>query len=286
MRLNCQFQVSVIIPTFNRAQKVERALRSVLGQTFKPHEIIVVDDGSTDETAELINQRYKDTVRYIYQSNNGVSQARNRGIRNARGNWVAFLDSDDEWLPGKLQMQVSLLQENPGFSFCHTDEIWIRCGKRVNPMHKHKKQGGWIYENCLPLCVISPSSVLIKKEIFTILGGFNESLPACEDYDYWLRYCSRFPVLFLEKQLLVKYGGHSDQLSRKYWGLDQFRLKALLNILSSDALTPEQCSLTKEIFLQKCGILKQGATKRGNDSMRDFCNRMLEKFEEKTQCAL
>ena len=286
MRSNYQFLVSVIIPTFNRAHKVERALQSVLAQTFTPYEIIVVDDGSMDETADLINRHYAESVHYFFQPNKGVSHARNRGIQEASGNWIAFLDSDDEWLPDKLQIQVSTLQKNPDILFCHTDEIWIRNGKRVNPMRKHRKQGGWIYEKCLPLCVISPSSVLIKKEIFTNLGGFDESLPACEDYDYWLRYCSRYPVLFLEKQLLIKYGGHSDQLSRKYWGLDQFRLKALLNILSTDVLSSEQRALTKKIFLGKCSILKQGAIKRGNTSMRDFCDHMYKKLEEDIECTV
>jgi len=275
-----QFQISVIIPTFNRAQEVDRALQSVFKQSFKPHEIIVVDDGSTDETAKLIKQCYTGSVRYVYQSNSGVSRARNRGVSCAQGNWIAFLDSDDEWLPEKLLRQISSLSENPSISFCHTDEIWIRHGKRINPMHKHRKQGGWIYEKCLPLCVISPSSVLIKKDIFETLGGFDESLPACEDYDYWLRYCCRYPVLFVEEPLLIKHGGHSDQLSKKYWGLDRFRVKSMLKLLMSDVLSPNQRFLTENAFIEKCRILENGALKHGNKNMSEYCIRMREQLKE------
>lgn len=280
MSIFSQFQISVIIPTFNRAQEVDRALQSVFKQSFKPHEIIVVDDGSTDETAKLIKQCYTGSVRYVYQSNSGVSRARNRGVSCAQGNWIAFLDSDDEWLPEKLLRQISSLSENPSISFCHTDEIWIRHGKRINPMHKHRKQGGWIYEKCLPLCVISPSSVLIKKDIFETLGGFDESLPACEDYDYWLRYCCRYPVLFVEEPLLIKHGGHSDQLSKKYWGLDRFRVKSMLKLLMSDVLSPNQRFLTENAFIEKCRILENGALKHGNKNMSEYCIRMREQLKE------
>jgi glycosyltransferase involved in cell wall biosynthesis len=255
--------VSVIIPSHDRAQVLCRALDSVLTQTVPAAEIIVVDDGSTDNTAALVAQRYPQ-VSYLYQPNQGVSKARNSGVEESRGEWLAFLDSDDEWLPEKLEKQMAALQQQPHYRLCHTDEIWIRNGKRVNPMDKHAKSGGFIFENCLPLCAISPSSVLIKRDLFEQTGGFDEQLPACEDYDLWLRICAANPVLFLEQQLLRKYGGHADQLSRKHWGMDRFRVQALEKILQSGVLDARQASAVTDTLRNKCQILAAGARKRGN----------------------
>jgi len=283
-----QFRVSVVIPTFNRASSIERALQSVLSQTRPAQEIIVVDDGSTDHTAAMIRANYSDKVVYHYQSNHGVSHARNVGVRMASGNWIAFLDSDDEWLPDKLQAQISLLQQHADYQFCHTDEIWIRNGIRVNPMNKHGKSGGYIFEKCLPLCVISPSSVLMHKSIFNTLGWFDETLPACEDYDYWLRYCSRYPVLYLDSRQLVKYGGHQDQLSRKYWGMDQFRLRAMLKLLETQSLTltHKQRSAVIKMIIARCDILEKGARKYTNENILTFCRDARIRLDELPGCSL
>ena len=160
--------VSVVIPTFNREARLSAAIRSVLNQSLTPSEIIVVDDGSTDATENIIKSFSE--VRYIHQENQGVSQARNHGIRLAEHEWIAFLDSDDEWLPRKLERQWRALDSQPQYRFCHTDEIWIRRGKRVNPKKIHQKYGGWIYHRCLPLCIISPSSVMVNYQIFDNVG--------------------------------------------------------------------------------------------------------------------
>ena len=222
---NTNNSISVIIPVYNRCRLIDRAIKSVLGQTIPPDEIIVIDDGSTDGTDEVIKNSYPDVI-LLKQENRGVSCARNNGIKNAKGTWVALLDSDDEWLPVKLEKQLLALQENSSNKICHTDEIWIRNGVHVNPMKKHRKYGGNIYKYCLPLCVISPSSIIIHKEIFKDIGLFDENIPVCEDYDLWLRICSRYPVLYLQDKLIKKYGGHDDQLSRQYWGMDRFRIRA------------------------------------------------------------
>ena len=221
--------ISVIIPTYNRAHLLPRALDSILSQSCLPNEIIVVDDGSTDDTSVLVTSVYPEIV-FIQQSNTGVSCARNVGIKRASGDWIAFLDSDDEWFPEKLEVQMNALYKNPELKICHTNEIWIRNGTRVNPKKKHEKFGGWIFQKCLPLCCISPSSVIIHKSIFDEAGLFDDSLLVCEDYDLWLRITARNPVLYIEKPLLRKYGGHNDQLSRKYWGMDRFRIKSLEKI--------------------------------------------------------
>ena len=272
-----QPDISVIIPAFNRAHTLPKALDSVLSQTLKPREIIVVDDGSTDETNAVL-ANYPGLC-IISQDNRGVSAARNVGIEKAGGDWIAFLDSDDEWLSDKLEKQWDAIC-NDDKLICHTDEIWIRNGKRVNPMKKHQKFGGWIYERCLPLCVISPSSVMIHRSVFEDVGVFDESLEVCEDYDLWLRICAKYSILFIDEPLIVKYGGHKDQLSRKHWGMDRFRVKALEKMMSFGALNDEDEKATVNMILQKCGIIINGMKKRGNNDEAEKWQSKIEKYEK------
>ena len=254
--------ITVIITSYNRGEIIGRAVDSVLGQTRSADEIILVDDGSSDNTDQLIKEKYPD-IKYIWQENRGIGHARNTGISQARGIWIAFLDSDDEWLPSKLKDQLKTLQHQPDYKICHTNEIWIRNGKRVNPMKKHEKSGGLIFKNCLPLCIISPSSVIIHRSVFEEHGLFDESLPVCEDYDLWLRFCAFSPILYLEKPQIIKYGGHSDQLSNKYWGMDRFRIIALEKIIKNPKLSPEDKDAATHILIEKIEIYIQGAAKRG-----------------------
>ena len=254
--------VAVIIPAFNRAVTLPRALDSVLMQTRPADEIIVIDDGSTDNTEEVLAD-YPD-VTVIRQANSGVSAARNRGIKAAGAEWIALLDSDDSWHPQKLEMQLERLEQNPGHRLCHTEEIWVRNGVRVNQMKKHQKGGGMIFHRCLEMCVISPSSALLHRTIFDEYGLFDETLPACEDYDLWLRFCSQEQVLYIDTPLITKYGGHEDQLSRQYWGMDRFRISALGKLLDSGKLNEQQCREVRETILKKAGILVTGGKKRGN----------------------
>ena len=253
--------VSVIITTYNRKNIIGRAVDSVLGQTRPADEIILVDDGSSDHTNQLIKEKYPD-IKYIWQDNRGIGHARNTGISQARGIWIAFLDSDDEWLPSKLIDQLKALQHQPDYKLCHTNEIWVRNGKRVNPMKKHEKSGGLIFKNCLPLCIISPSSVIIHRSVFEEYGLFDESLPVCEDYDLWLRFCAFLPILYVEKPQIIKYGGHSDQLSHKYWGMDRFRIIALEKLIENPALSSENKLAAIQTLLEKIDIYIQGAIKR------------------------
>lgn len=253
--------VSVVVPTYNRASLLRRALRSILEQTRFPDEIVVVDDGSTDNTASVVEDEFSE-VRLLSQENRGVSAARNLGIMTTSGDWVAFLDSDDEWVPEKLERQLAALGSRSEFQVCHTDEIWIRNGRRVNPRRKHAKYGGRIFRYCLPLCAMSPSSVMIHRSVFKRVGLFDEDLPACEDYDLWLRICCRYPVLYLDELLVVKYGGHPDQLSRNVWGLDRFRIQALEKILGTAELSEEERIAAIEILIEKIEIFIAGAQKR------------------------
>ena len=270
-------KISVIIPTFNRKYVLHRAIESVANQTRPPIEIIVVDDGSTDGTKDWLANSFP-SVKYIYQDNKGVSSARNGGIEVSKGSWVSFLDSDDEWMPTKLEEQESYILENPEIKFCHTNEIWIRNGVRVNQMKKHQKYGGDIFEKCLDICRISPSSVLIKKDVFDEIGLFDESLRVCEDYDMWLRYTSRFPVLFLDRQLIIKYGGHSDQLSRVNSGIERYRIKSLENLLNSHILSEVQSRHARDQLVIKLKIYAKGLEKRNRSDELDIVNEKIKNW--------
>jgi len=272
-------EISVVIPTYNRVEILSRAIQSVLNQTSQPMEILVIDDGSTDETVSKIAMEFP-KVQILSQENRGVSAARNLGIRHAKSEWIAFLDSDDEWLPNKIEMQKQEMHYHKNIKICHTDEIWIRNGVRVNPMKKHQKFGGEIYSKCLPLCVISPSSVLIHKSIFDNVGLFDESFLACEDYELWLRICARYPVLFVEIPLLRKYGGHIDQLSKKYSSMDSFRIRAMEKILADNVLNEKQRYATIQMLREKTIIYRNGAEKRRKKSEVERMNKILQKYKE------
>jgi len=254
-------KISVIIPTFNRIDLLKRAIDSVLNQSIKPYDIIVVDDGSIDGTSDMIQQKYK-SIKLIQQKNSGVSAARNNGIKNAQGDWIALLDSDDEWKKNKLEEQVNKLTDNPKYDFCHTNEIWIRNGIRVNQKKRHKKYGGFIFDKCLDICRISPSSVLFNKNIFNHVGWFNDKLPICEDYDLWLRITAEFEILFIDKPLIVKYGGHSDQLSHSVEAIESFRIKALESLLENSDLSKINRVHAVEMIIKKLNIYLNGLVKR------------------------
>ena len=254
-------KISVIIPTFNRKKTLGRAIQSVSNQSLSPFEILIIDDGSNDGTKEWVKESFQD-IKYIYQNNQGVSSARNKGIKYAYGDWVAFLDSDDEWLPNKLYEQVKAIGSNPEIKFFHTNEIWIRNGVRVNQMKKHKKYGGYIFDKCLDICRVSPSSVLIKKEIFDDIGTFDESLRVCEDYDLWLRITSKYRVVFLDIPLIYKYGGHAGQLSKVNDGIESYRIQSLEKIIKSGVLNNEQKLIAVNTLVNKMKIYAKGLEKR------------------------
>ena len=267
--------VSAVIPTFNRGHCLLRAINSIIAQTTPVDEIIVVDDGSDDKTydilvkSELLDMRGQlPNIRYLYQENKGVSAARNLGIKEAENEYIALLDSDDAWAETKIERQaLNLEKKNFSCRITHTEEIWLKDGQRINLKKKHKKSGGFIFEKCLPLCCISPSSVLLHRTLFNDYGFFDEKLPACEDYDMWLRLCAFEEVLFVEEALTMKYGGHADQLSRAFWGMDRFRVQALEKLINSDKLSKTQRSQALEMLVKKIEILLLGAKKREKKEM-------------------
>jgi glycosyltransferase involved in cell wall biosynthesis len=271
-------QVSVIIPTYNRVQTLSRAIDSVLNQKRPVDEIIIVDDGSTDDTANQISRNYPN-VKLIRQSNLGVSAARNAGIKQAGFEWIALLDSDDTWMPEKISAIQQAQQAQPDILLFHSEEIWIRNGVRVNPMNKHRKSGGWIFEHCLPLCVISPSAAVVHQSLLQSVSYFDETLPACEDYDLWLKICHQFPVAFLDRPLITKYGGHDDQLSGQFWGMDRFRIRSLERLLEQQQLTRQQYFAAESMLIQKLNILLNGAKKHNNQEVIDEFSPMLDRIK-------
>jgi glycosyltransferase involved in cell wall biosynthesis len=267
-------QVSVIIPTYNRAGCLREAVDSVLSQEFRGFELIVVDDGSTDETPQLLRE-YGDSLRVLRQENRGVSAARNAGIASGRGGLIAFLDSDDIWLPGKLACQVDFFRQNPELLICQTEELWVKNGRRVNPGQRHRKRGGMIFEPSLALCLVSPSAVMLRRELFDRVGFFAEHLPACEDYDMWLRVSCRFPVGLIETPLIVKRGGHADQLSRTR-GLDRYRIESIAKLMADGCLSAAQRIAAAAVLKQKCRVYADGCRKRGRHAEADRYETLLQ----------
>ena len=275
-----KYKISVVIPTLNRINTLERALDSVINQTYKPAEIIVVDNGSSDGTLKFLREQYP-KITTLTENKVGVSSARNKGIKKSINQWIALLDSDDAWHPRKLEVQTSMLDSAlKEYSLIHTDEVWFRNNKHINQMKKHKKQGGYIFERCLSLCCISPSSVLFKKNILDKVGLFDESLPVCEDYDMWLKICSSEEVLFAQDKLTYKYGGHKDQLSKSYWGMDRFRIKSIENIIKNFDLTNKQKKQAKKELIKKLKIIINGAFKRNNLSIVNEFSTKLEYWDK------
>jgi glycosyltransferase involved in cell wall biosynthesis len=271
---------SVIIPVYNRYIMLKKAVDSVLSQRYKDFELIIVDDGSTDNTS-CIESDYGDSIIYIRQSNKGVSAARNTGIKRANSPFIAFLDSDDLWLPNKLLEQHRYIKENPLIQIHQTDEIWIRNGVRVNSLKKHRKIDGDIFTTSLELCLVSPSSVVLKRELFGRYGLFDEDLPVCEDYDMWLRITCFEKAGLIRKKLIKKFGGHGSQLSRSYWGMDRFRIYAIIKLLKAGLkdINPEYYNKARGTGIRKCKIMLKGALKRGREEFAENIREIMESLE-------
>ena len=252
--------ISVVIPSYNRKEFLKRSIDSAINQTKKPFEIIVVDDGSTDGTETMIKSDY-DFVKFIKQKNKGVSAARNIGIEVSIGEWICFLDSDDEWKKDKLEKQINAMKSNPGYKFFHSNEIWIKNGIRINQKKKHKKYGGDIFDKCLDMCRISPSSVMINKTVFDEVGNFNEDLVVCEDYELWLRICDKYRVFFIDEPLIIKYGGHQGQLSYSVESIENHRIKALEHLILGN-LNRKNKRHAIQMLLSKLNIYLKGLVKR------------------------
>ena len=261
---------SVIIPAYNREIFLKKSVDSVLAQTFMDFELIIIDDGSTDNTPEVISS-YKDKrLIHIQQQNSGVSNARNKGLTNAKGSFIAFLDSDDWWTENKLERTREFIEQFPDIMIFHTEEIWYRNNKLLEQLKKHKKPSGFVYKHALPLCCISISTAVIGQDVFKDIGTFDETLEACEDYDFWLRAVNKYKVKLIPEYLTSKDGGRPDQLSSSVWGLDRFRIKALEKMLLSNKLNDENYAATLEELQKKCKIFTKGAIKHGKNEEAEY----------------
>lgn len=256
--------VSVVIPTFNRRDLVVEAVASVLSQRGADLETIVIDDGSTDGTEEALAP-LADRLCYLRRPQSGVAAARNAGVRASRGEWVAFLDSDDLWRPGKLAAQMRYHEENPDCRVSQTGAVWIRNGVRVNPCAHHGPPSGDILLASLERCLVSASAVILRRDLFDQAGGFDEGLTVCEDYDLWLRVAARESVGLIADPLVIRRGGHADQLSRAHWGMDRFRVAALVRLIACAGLAPVRRRAAVEVLRRKCAILAKGARSRGRE---------------------
>lgn len=254
--------ISVIIPVFNRPVQIKRAIDSVLCQSYKNIECLVTNDGSTDSTMDVL-KGYGDKISIITTGNCGVSAARNEGVKNASGKYIAFLDSDDEWKPKKLEKQIThLLKGN--YRISQTEEIWIRNGTFLNKTKKHIKPVDDIFIPSLDICMVSPSAVMMEKALFKAYSGFDEALAVCEDYDLWLRMSMNEKFGLLDEPLTIKYGGHKDQLSATV-ALDRYRIISLSKILTiTENLSEFHKTAMQNMLKRKIEIYSNGARKRGN----------------------
>lgn len=257
--------VDIIIPFYNRKHLLKKAIQSVQEQTFKNWVLWLVDDGSQEDMGDLKKEFQSEKIKFLsLQTNQGVSAARNKGIKAGQNPWIAFLDSDDKWLPKKLETQINFAQQHPQYPLIHCNEIWIKNGQPLNQKKKHKKQGGRVFIPSTLLCCISPSATLVKRSLLNKVGLFREDFPVCEDYDLWLRITSSHSVGFVEPALLIKYGGHSDQLSQAYPAMDYWRVQALKTHINNPNLSTQEQEHLKKVLLKKCNILLKGYEKHKN----------------------
>ncbi|MCW5212038.1 glycosyltransferase family 2 protein [Desulfobulbus sp. TB] len=275
--------ISVVIPTYNRAGFLEKAIASVQKQTLACGEIIVVDDGSTDATPEIVQQISLNSqnsqiskmnqipIRYLYQDNKGASAARNVGITAAEYDILCFLDSDDRWVSHKLEMQFKAMRRQPQYLISHTKEIWYRQGMQVNQKKKHAPPHGEIFQRALRMCVVGMSTVMMQREIFHRYGLFNENMLCCEDYDLWLRVSREEEFLLVDEALTLKDGGRPDQLSALYrLGMDRWRIYSLCLLLEKTSLEAEQYDQVVAELERKCRIYGKGCIKHGRPEEGEY----------------
>ncbi len=253
--------VSVVIPTYNRAKLLLEALESVFHQTYDRFEVIVVDDGSTDGTSSVVSGPNLVYLSVVHTGLPGL--LRNIGIRRSQGAYIAFLDSDDLWEPTKLARQVALLKEYPETLVCHSAESWIRNEHAVSQASQKHRRKGYLYEDSLRKCIISPSTVMLDRRVFSQIGLFREDIEIAEDYELWLRVTAKYLVGYIDEPLATKRGGHSDQLSQKYGQIEIFRIHALTALIEGSGLNDEQQIGARSELARKCRIYAAGCLKRG-----------------------
>ncbi|WP_457746480.1 glycosyltransferase family 2 protein [Sulfurimonas sp.] len=256
--------ITVVIPTYNRYNLLKRALDSVFSQTHQPQEVIVIDDGSNDDTYK-IKEDFPQII-YIFQKNKGVSATRNRAILEAKYEWIAFLDDDDEWHESKLEKQMYFHQKHPNILMSYTAEKWVRNDIVVKIPKKYKKIGQDAFVENLSYCNIAPSSVIVHKSILNATGLFDEELEVCEDYDLWLRIASKYTIGLLNEKLIVKYAGHENQLGFSK-NMDSIRIEILQRLMNINIDPIRKKYIYKELEEKKFSKLK---VKKAHNSKNEF----------------
>jgi glycosyltransferase involved in cell wall biosynthesis len=279
--------VSVIIPTYNRASFLKRAIESVDKQSLSCAEIIIIDDGSTDNTRELIptiKEKVRTPIVTLQTENRGVAAARNLGIANARYNIISFLDSDDHWKRKKIEKQYNTFTSQSRYQICHTREKWLRRGVHLNQKRKHIPRHGDIFSHCLELCAVGMSTVMIEKKLIEEVGGFDETMRCCEDYDLWLRVGTTHEFLLIDEPLIVKEGGREDQLSSIYrLGMDERRIYSIKKLLDSGTLSVSQNTLAMLEFEKKINIFANGSLKHGKTEIGNRYLELLSVYQSKKE---
>ncbi len=304
--------VSVVIPVYDRPELLAEAVASVLAQTIVPLEIVVVDDGSSvpvdattlAEAARDLMERGWTVQGLIGRSSaaphaDGFAaagrasadepqpelivvrlphsgfpgKARNAGVEAARGGLIAFLDSDDLWMPARLERQLACLKAKAGTRLVHTRELWLREGREVSQSGQVHARLGDVFADSLRKCVIGPSTVLIEKSLLAELGGFREDIEVAEDYELWIRLAAREMVGYVDEKLVVKRAGGWDQLSEKYGMIEGFRIAALEAIVASSALPPSRMEAARAELSRKYRVFAAGARKRGRNAEADDLER-------------
>ena len=261
--------ISIIIPVYNRSNLLREAVKSVIYQNFRDFELIIADDCSEEnikKTLETITQIESISLKYLkLQRHSGMPGfVRNSGCKIAEGSYIAFLDSDDLWLPDKLEKQVALITKN--ISICHTREIWQRGDKVVSQSSQRHKREGDIFEDSLIKCIIGPSTVIMERGLFEKHGGFREDIEIAEDYELWLRITESTQVAYIDEPLVIKRAGDWEQLSEKYGQIEIFRIKALKELVEKSFFKSDKMNLAKKVLSEKCRIYASGCRKRGKDS--------------------
>jgi len=200
--------ISVVIPTYNRANTIERAVNSVLNQTYKPLEIIIVDDGSTDNTRKVIESIKHPLVKYLYKENGGAASARNYGVQNACGNWVAFQDSDDLWREEKLKKQVEYFERHLEYEliYCPYEMHYSSGLVKTIPNTKNRQVlEGKVLQYLIIVNTIGAPTMLINKNAFQDIGGFDEKLRVVEDWNFAVRFAEKHSVGYVDEILVDAY---------------------------------------------------------------------------------
>jgi glycosyltransferase involved in cell wall biosynthesis len=301
---------TVVVPTCNRREMVAQALQSVLAQTYRNFELVVVDDGSTDGTpmhlmrllgaepraVEILSRMNPAAlnpffhqfvhdgipIQYQYHPNRGLGAARNRGIRHARGTYVAFLEAEDLWEPTHLQAQIAFLDGDGWARIARVGGRQAKDGTRARRSRRAEEASGWIFSQALEACPAGLSCAVVHRGCFAECGTFDENMPACDDYDLWLRLAARFPIHYVAGPE-VTHRSPRPELASHSWTWDRFRVYALEKAFQSGQLNPEQRFLVSQEIVRRCEHLVEGYRRQKSEERANFYERKRKRFAQEVR---